>query len=92
MDLEEISLIIDIAEEKMVNAIEHLQHDLVKLRTGKATTDLLNGIMVPYYGSPTPIHQVANISTGDARTLLIQPWERNILGAIEKGLFEANSV
>ncbi len=89
MDLEEISLIIEIAEEKMTGAIEHLQHDLVKLRTGKASTDILNGIMVPYYGSPTPIHQIANISTGDARTLIIQPWEKNTLGAIEKGLFEA---
>jgi ribosome recycling factor len=89
MDLEEISLIIDIAEEKMDGAVDRLLHDLVKLRTGKASTDLLNGIMVQYYGAPTPIHQIANISTGDARTLLIQPWERNMLGAIEKGLFEA---
>ncbi len=89
MDLEEISLIIDIAEEKMDGAVEHLQHELVKLRTGKASTDILKGIMVPYYGAPTSLHQVANVSTGDARTLLIQPWERNTLGAIEKALFEA---
>ena len=89
MDLEEISLIIEIAEEKMAGAIEHLQHELVKLRTGKASTDILNGIMVPYYGAPTPIHQIANISTGDARTLIIQPWETKMLGVIEKGLFEA---
>ncbi|MBL7813993.1 MAG: ribosome recycling factor [Saprospiraceae bacterium] len=89
MDLEEISLIIDIAEEKMDTAVEHLQNELTKLRTGKASTDLLKGIMVMYYGAPTPLHQVANVSTGDARTLLIQPWERNMLGAIEKALFEA---
>lgn len=89
MDLEEISRIISFAEEKMDGAVEHLQHELVKLRTGKASIDLLNGILVPYYGAPTHLHQVANVSTGDARTLLIQPWERNMLGAIEKALFEA---
>lgn len=89
MDLEEISLLIDIAEEKMDGAIDHLQNELTKLRTGKASTDILKGIMVPYYGAPTPIQQIANISTGDARTLIIQPWERNTLGAIEKGIFEA---
>jgi ribosome recycling factor len=89
MDLDEISLIIDIAEEKMDGAISHLQDVLTKLRTGKASPDILKGIMVTYYGAPTPLHQVANISTGDARTLLIQPWEKKTLGAIEKGLFEA---
>ena len=71
MDLEEISLLIDIAEEKMDGAIDHLQNELTKLRTGKASTDILKGIMVPYYGAPTPIQQIANISTGDARTQLL---------------------
>ena len=89
MDLEEISLIAEIAEEKMEGAVSHLHDDLTKLRTGKANVDILKGIMVSYYGAPTPIHQVANISTGDARTILIQPWEKKVLGAIEKGLFEA---
>jgi ribosome recycling factor len=89
MDLEEISLIIGIAEEKMQAAISHLQHELLSIRAGKASADILIGIMAPYYGTPTPIHQVANISNADARTLVIQPWEKNMLGPIEKAIFQA---
>jgi ribosome recycling factor len=89
MDLEEINLIRDIAEESMDGAVDHLRNELLKIRTGKASTDILNGLMVSYYGSPTPLNQVANISTADARTILIQPWEKTMLGPIEKGIFEA---
>jgi ribosome recycling factor len=89
MDLEEVNMIQDIAEEAMDHAVEHLRHELVKIRTGKASTDILNGILVKYYGTPTPISQVANISTADARTIVIQPWEKNMLGTIEKAIFEA---
>jgi ribosome recycling factor len=89
MDLEEISMILDIAEESMEHSITHLQHDLLKIRAGKANPDLLNGILVPYYGAPTALNQVANISTADARTLTVQPFEKKMLGAIEKAIFEA---
>jgi ribosome recycling factor len=89
MDASEISLILDIAEESMDGAIDHLQHELLRIRTGKASGDLISNVLVPYYGTPTPISQIANISTADARTILIQPWEKNMLSAIEKGIFEA---
>jgi ribosome recycling factor len=90
MDASEIDIILEIAEDAMQHAIDHLQHELVKVRTGKANTDLLNGILVNYYGNPSPISQVANISTADARTIVIQPWEKNMLGTIEKAIFEAS--
>jgi ribosome recycling factor len=89
MDLAELDLVFEIAEDGMNSAMNHLSHELVKIRTGKANADLLNGIMVPYYGSPTPLKQVANVSTADARTLVVQPWERNMLAPIEKAIFEA---
>ncbi len=89
MDSSEINLILEVAEDAMTHAINHLQIELVKIRTGKANSDLLSSLMVPYYGSPTPVSQIANISTADARTIVIQPWEKNILGAIEKAIFEA---
>lgn len=74
----------------MAAAIEHLEQELTKIRTGKASPAMLSSIMVPYYGSPTPLAQVANLGTSDARTLTIQPWEKGMLGAIEKAIFEAN--
>lgn len=75
---------------QMAAAIEHLEQGLTKIRTGKASTAMLSSIMVSYYGSPTPLAQVANLGTSDARTLTIQPWEKGMLGAIEKAIFEAN--
>ena len=89
MDISEIELIFEMAEDGMNHAIEHLHHELLKIRTGRASGDLVEGILVPYYGSPTKISQVANISMADARTIVIQPWEKNMLGPIEKGIFEA---
>jgi ribosome recycling factor len=78
------------AHEEMTHAIEHLIHELGKIRTGKASTSMVNEILVPYYGSPTPLNQVANVNTTDARTIAIQPWEKTLIGAIEKAIFEAN--
>lgn len=89
MDLEEISLLIDITEDSMQQTVSHLQTELAKIRTGKANTDMLSNILVPYYGAPTPLTQVANITAADARTLIIQPWEKKTLGAIEKAIFES---
>lgn len=81
-----------IEEAKMLmdEAIEHLEQELLKIRTGKASPAMLNGLMVDYYGASTPISQVANLGTADSRTLTIQPWEKSMLGAIEKSIFEAN--
>ena len=87
---EELGLIIDDAADTMKKAILHLEVELVKIRAGKANPNMLDGITVDYYGSPTPIAQVANISVLDARTISIQPWEKNMLGAIEKAIMMAN--
>ncbi len=74
----------------MEKALEHLHHELAKLRTGKASTNMLEDIAVEYYGHPTPLAQVANVNVSDARTLVIQPWERTLLGPIERALINAN--
>jgi len=74
----------------MSDAIDHLHNELIKIRTGKASTTMLSGIMVDYYGTMTPLNQVANVGTTDARTINIQPWEKSMLSVIEKAIFEAN--
>jgi len=74
----------------MKKAIEHFEAELVKIRAGKATPSMLNGIVVDYYGNPTPISQVGNLSVMDARTLTIQPWEKNMLQPIERAIIAAN--
>lgn len=76
--------------KKMDSAIDHLNKELLKIRTGKATPSMLEGVMVIYYDAPTPLQQVSNITTPDSKTLAIQPWEKSILGNIEKAIFEAN--
>jgi ribosome recycling factor len=88
--MEEVSKIIDNADEMMKKAINHLEVELVKIRAGKANPQMLDGIMVDYYGSPMPINQVANINVLDVRTLSIQPWEKNMLQPIEKAIIGAN--
>lgn len=85
-----IQEILDDASSTMSKSINHLESDLVKIRAGKANASMLDGIMVDYYGNPTPLNQVANISILDARTISIQPWEKNMLQAIEKGIMAAN--
>lgn len=87
---EDLSLTIDLAEDSMKKAIVHLEGELVKIRAGKANPQMLDGIMVDYYGSPTPINQVGNISIMDARTLSIQPWEKNMLQPIERAIIASN--
>ncbi len=88
--MEEVSDIISSADEQMKKAINHLESELVKIRAGKANPQMLDGIVVDYYGSPMPINQVANISVMDARTLTIQPWEKNMLQPIERAIIAAN--
>jgi ribosome recycling factor len=75
---------------KMPKAIEALEHELATLRTGRATTALLDGVTVDAYGTPSPLNQVASVSTPDAKTLVIQPWDKNVAGAIEKAILAAN--
>jgi ribosome recycling factor len=77
-------------EEKMHKAVEVVRLELVKIRTGKATTALLDGIKVEYYGAMTPLSQVANVSVSDVHTILIQPWEKGTIGAIEKSILASN--
>jgi len=88
--IEEIEMQIMQTTEHFDKALEHLAFELNKIRAGKASPAMLNGLMVDYYGSPTPLSQIANISTPDARTLSIQPWEKKMLAAIERAIFEAN--
>jgi ribosome recycling factor len=87
---EDISNIIAGAEDLMKKAITHLETELIKIRAGKANPQMLDSIVVDYYGSPMPINQVANISVMDARTLTIQPWEKNMLQPIERAIINAN--
>ncbi|SFQ37302.1 ribosome recycling factor [Parafilimonas terrae] len=90
MDPEELELVMDDAESSMQKAISHLEVELTKIRAGKANPTMVDGIFVEYYGNPTPIAQVANISILDARTISIQPWEKNMLQAIERAILQAN--
>jgi len=87
---EEIEFILDASKEQMQNAIEHLIKELRNIRAGRATPAMLAGIQVDYYGSQTPLSQVANINTPDARTITVQPWEKTMLQEIEKAIMVAN--
>jgi len=78
------------AADHMQKAINHLEAELVKIRAGKANPQMVDGIVVDYYGNPTPINQIGNVSVMDARTLSIQPWEKNMLQPIEKAIMAAN--
>jgi ribosome recycling factor len=87
---EEVSLTLELAEDSMKKAISHLEAELAKIRAGKANPQMLDGIMVDYYGAPTPLAQVGNITVMDARTLMIQPWEKNMLQPIERAIINSN--
>lgn len=87
---EEVQLYLDDAKEQMEKALTHLNNEMVKLRAGKANPNMLDGIMVDYYGASTPLSQVANINTPDAKSIVIQPWEKKIIGEIEKAILGAN--
>ena len=83
---EEIQFYLSEAEESMDKAVQHTGSELTKIRAGKASPAMIEHLRVDYYGNPTPITQVANISAPDARTLLIKPWEKNMLGEINKAI------
>ncbi len=87
---EALDKIIDEAVSHMKKAISHLESELSKIRAGKATPAIVDGIHVDYYGNPTPLNQVANVTVADARTLSIQPWEKQMLGPIEKAIIASN--
>lgn len=82
--------IIQQAESRMKKAVEVVRDELVRIRTGKATTALLDGVKVDYYGTMTPLKQVANVSTPDVHTITVQPWEKTMVGPIEKAILNAN--
>ena len=82
--------IVDAMSVKMQDAVEYLEEDLKNYRVGKASPAILNPVVVDYYGTPTPINQVASITTPDAKTIAIQPWERSLIGKIEKAILDAN--
>lgn len=88
--MEEIQFILDATKEAMGNAITHLQKRLLTIRAGKASPTMLQGVMVDYYGSPTPLSQVANVNTPDGRTISIQAWEKALIPEIEKAIMNAN--
>jgi ribosome recycling factor len=87
---EEVEFLKEVSEEKMEKALNHLRDELVKLRAGKANPHMLDGVMVDYYGTLTPLNQVSNVNTSDARTILVQPWEKPMIEPIEKAILHAN--
>ena len=87
---EDVQLILELAEDSMQKAINHLEIELAKIRAGKANPQMLDGIMVDYYGAPTPINQIANITVLDARTISIQAWEKNMIQPVERAIIAAN--
>lgn len=87
---EDLALIMEDAADSMEKAIKHLEIELTKIRAGKANPQILDGISVDYYGASTPLNQVANVSVADARTLTIQPWEKNMIQPIERAIIAAN--
>jgi ribosome recycling factor len=87
---DDVTLVLEMADDSMNKAISHLESELVKIRAGKANPQMLEGITVDYYGAPTPLGQVGNISVADARTLTVQPWEKNMLQPIERAIIASN--
>lgn len=87
---EELQLIIDTTQESMDAAVKHLENELTKIRGGRASASMLDGIIVDYYGVNTPLNQVANVSTPDARTISVQPWEKSMLDPITRAIQAAN--
>lgn len=88
--MEEIDMYLDEARESMNKSIHHLAGELVKIRAGKATPGMLDGLMVEYYGNPTPINQVASVTTPEARTLMVKPWEKNVIPEIERAIINSD--
>lgn len=88
--MEELELYLEDARESMNKAVNHVAHELTKIRAGKANPSMLDGIQVPYYGAMSPLNQVSSITTPEARTLFIKPWEKGLIGEIEKAILAAN--
>ena len=87
---EQTKQILDSAASKMQKALDYFEEELSNVRAGKASTNLLNGVMVEYYGAATPVSQVASVTVPDAKTVIIQPWEKNLIRAIEKAIIDSN--
>ena len=87
---EELQFILDSTKEAMINAIKHLEKQLLNIRAGKASPSMLGSVIVDYYGSQTPLSQVANVNTPDGRTITVAPWEKNMLQEIERAIMIAN--
>lgn len=87
---EMVEMILESAEESMGKAIEHLERELLKIRAGKANPVMLQGVRVEYYGAMTPLNQLASVSAPDARTIMVQPFDKGALREIEKAIIEAN--
>lgn len=88
--MDEIELYLDDAKSQMNKALQHVSHELGKIRAGKANPSMLDGIMVSYYGTNTPLNQVSSLTTPDARTIFIKPWEKGMIPEIEKAILTAN--
>ena len=88
--MEELNMIYDLARDGMNQSMDHLNRELLKIRAGKATPSMLDSVMVEYYGSMSPLNQVSNVNTPDARTLSIQPWDKSMLEPIERAIVNAN--
>jgi ribosome recycling factor len=88
--MDEIELYLEDAREKMAKAVNHTGNELVKIRAGKANPSMLDGLHVPYYGTMSPLNQVASVTTPEARTLLIKPWEKGLIHEIERAIINAN--
>ncbi len=87
---EEVDFVLEHCEEKMSSALEHLDKELIHIRAGKASPSMLDSVLVDYYGSMTPLSRVSNVSTPDARTIAVQPWEKGLIPVIEKAIMNAN--
>jgi ribosome recycling factor len=87
---EEVQMVYEMTKERMEKAVEHLDSELIRIRAGKANVHILDGVLVDYYGTPTPLNQVSNVSTPDAKTIMIQPWEKSMIDTIEKALMQSN--
>jgi ribosome recycling factor len=87
---EEAKFCLEVTQEKMDKAIRHLEDELMHVRAGKASPAILDGIVVDYYGALTPLAQVSNVGTPDAKTIVVQPWEKSMLPVIEKAILYAN--
>lgn len=88
--MEEIKLFLDEAKDSMQKALKHTESELTKIRAGKAMASMVDSVMVEYYGTPTPLNQVGSVTTPDAKTIAIKPWEKKLITEIEKAIRDAN--